>query len=357
MKKNRQVVLVCVAILAIIVCFFVAKMCANAHISGEKRLKIGFVIALTGEDASAGKPIANTIEILREKYRNVDFFIEDSKSTASAGVNAANKLLSIEDVDLLYCDLSNVASALVPLTEKHNKLFMATVFLQDFISQGRYTIRNFMTIESQARAALPRVKDILPLAQTAAIAVSNDEVGRASIVGFNNALKETSYKNINTYHFDADSIKAVAAAAAKSRADFMYVSSFTATLGRFIKELHYNGYKGQIVTSTALTFPFIRDAAGDAVHGVLHMDFPKTEKYEEVRNDYIKRFGENPPLTVFLCFDGVSMFVDAYMQTANGTNDEVLEKLEGMQYDGSYGVLNVKGREIIYPLITVLEPK
>lgn len=344
--KRRLLLLVVVGIVAI-ACIIAGKRFPIR--ASHENLKIGFVISLTGSDGKEGSPIANVIEILKDEYPDVSFYVEDSKSQPATGVNAARKVIDVDHVDLVYCDLSNITAAIQPITEAKSMLFMATVLKDDFIESGKYTIRNFVTMEDQSRALLSSLTDLQGDVDVA-ILVSNDEVGHSSVKGFIAAAQNSRFHVQSIDEWDENNIRNTAIKVASKNTPVIFVSSFSAALGTVIKELRTAGYTGRILTQTAFTFPYIREMAGEAGKGVIHAEFPKTGQYDKLVSLYHDRYHSIPPLTAFLCYDGISMFITAWRASDSKRPESILEELEKVHHEGAYGELTVVNREIKYPL-------
>ena len=305
-----------------------------------------------------GKPEANAVEILRQKYPNAKFYIEDTKSDPQAGLKAAQKLLEIDKVNVMYCDLSNVANAVVPLTEDHNAIFMATVYLSDFVTRGQYTIRNLPTGKYESQLLLSELARIRPTSTKIAAIVSNDEFGRSSLSDFKQALSETPNKLVydGTFENDPAKMKSVAQVLISQNADAIYISSLSPALGTLIRNLREAQYSGQIMTTDAFALDYIRAAAGDAQRGVLYPKFMNTPKLQELDREYRKRFGEPIPTTATLCHEGLSLLLDAWKSSPRLAFSAFIKSLGNMEYDSAFGRLTVTGREIKYPMIpTIVE--
>jgi branched-chain amino acid transport system substrate-binding protein len=89
-------------------------------------IKIGAILPLTGNVAFWGTHVLNGMKIAVEEInskggingREIRLIVEDSKGDPKEGVNAANKLLNIDNVFTLITHTTAVANAVVPLTEE-----------------------------------------------------------------------------------------------------------------------------------------------------------------------------------------------------------------------------------------------
>lgn len=350
MTKKLCVLAICACVLSI----FIAMM---SRTNNQRELRIGIVCAITGNASGTGRPIANAVDFLRKKFPAAKFFVEDSKSTPVGGIQAAHKLIDVERVQILFCEMSNVAVAIADYSDRNNVIFIAPIILKDFVRKYRYTVRDFMTLDEQVKvdiAAYERIRD--NGGSNVVAIVSNDEFGRSSLDGLLSALVNSRLALKKDFRFENDNeqIKSVVANVMRNNPDVIFASSFSPSLGVLVKELRTSGYTGYILTTTAFTAPSIQMAAGDGLWGVVHPDFVTTSAYTELESWYEGRFKEKPPLTTFLCHDGVAVIMSAYQAVEDcKSTDEILEKLENVVLkDGAYGDLCVRNREVKFNLTT-----
>jgi branched-chain amino acid transport system substrate-binding protein len=149
MEKLKQLNVKLVLMIVLLIPFL--SNCVEKRIES---LKIGLVVDLSGYTAAFGKGTANSVELLKEKFKDVEFYIEDSKGDPKIGLNATNKLLNINKVDLIYCDLSTVSNAINPILVQRKKALIATVYLKSLLTVNPYAIRNLPSAEDDCRLLL-----------------------------------------------------------------------------------------------------------------------------------------------------------------------------------------------------------
>lgn len=319
----------------------------------EEEIRIGAVIALTGYGASMGESEKNAIAMLKEKYDDtqVKFFIEDSKSNPKDGVSAVNKLININKVDIVYCDLTTVSNAINPILEKEKKILIACVYLKDLLNINRYAIRNLSTAKQGAKLLLSYLKDRGILLTTVASLISNDEFGNSSLSDFKNVLDEFNGKLVyEGTILDLMILKSEITKLLHKKPSVVYIASLYSHVGNAIKELRIQGYKGEIITTEAFPYPYIIEAAGKYAKDTIYVDFPATEKYNKFKIRYKKQFGINLISSSILCHDGLSFIINLIKQKGNKSLEEFIGSLDGKEFNGIYGNLKIKNRQIIYPL-------
>ena len=326
---------------------------AMGKTAGENaNLKIGAAIALTGYGAAFGQSELNAMQILKDKYPDIEFSVEDNKSDPKAGITAIRKLIDLQDVDIIYCDLTTVANAAIPLINESKRILIAAVYLNDLISRCPFSIRNLPRGIDESRVLLTYLFENNDNPKQIAIVGSNDEFGRSSIEDFKTVSSEFNTTIIfeDLIPDNGVQIKSLAEKISSKAPDTVYTASLMPNLGLLIKELRQVGYKGAIITTDAFSYPYIRAAAGQFAKGTIYVDFPSTPRLETFSSIYKKKFETEPATTAVFFYDGISLLIE---QSHKDRGDllALLSGLDGLTYDGLFGKLLVKGREIIYPVI------
>ena len=86
-------------------------------------LKVGVILPLTGEGASAGKSIREGMELAHADYRGDGLslvFEDDQGANPRAAVNAARRLLDIERVNVILNGIVDTTPAVAPLAQRSN---------------------------------------------------------------------------------------------------------------------------------------------------------------------------------------------------------------------------------------------
>jgi branched-chain amino acid transport system substrate-binding protein len=126
--NKKGILLLIIAIILLISGYVIFK---NRLIETKKEnIKIGVVMPQTGFLANPGKNVIKGIELYFDEFNKenpnhqVELIIEDSKSEPKTGVNALNKLISVDKVKIVIGDLgSPIFLAMAPIAE-NNKIVM-----------------------------------------------------------------------------------------------------------------------------------------------------------------------------------------------------------------------------------------
>ena len=355
MKKNKKVLIGIgiVALLGIAIIGFCFKSGLWNYSSDNytKNIKIGLLLAQTGFGSDFGQSEKAIIPLLKETYgEDVKFVLEDSKSDAAKGVIAARKLIDIDGVDMIYCDLTSVANAISPLLKKSRKVLMAAVYLERLTKDNPFAIRNMPNAEDESRLLLGFFSKRNKGGKLLLIG-SDDEFGRGAVSATKSLLDEFELKfgGQEFIHEDLSLVASLAEKIIQSSADGVYVGSLSSSMGILVKELRIRGYTGDILTTDAFAYDYIYNLAGDAAKSVVYVDFPRTEAFQKI----IQQVGEgNLTPAAILMYDGIRMYLDKIVAEVGIRNDVSINELI-CQIDGVFGDTCLIHQEMKYPLIIV----
>lgn len=111
-------------------------------------LKIGMIIPLTGFAANSGRYYLAGAQLAQEdiKSRNGDsilLVVEDSKSDAKEAATAANKLVSVDMVGVIYTEMTGPAQAASPIAKESGRLFFYDAFTPQILAENPYSLKLF----------------------------------------------------------------------------------------------------------------------------------------------------------------------------------------------------------------------
>lgn len=309
----------------------------------RKVLKVGAAIALTGFGADFGESERNAISLLKDKFGedSVMFYIENTSSNVRQGIDAIKKLINVHDVDIIYCELSSIVNAANGFVESNQKILIAPVYLDDLL-KNPYALRNLPSANQENEELVTFLSSENINYDNVAILYSNDVFGQTCKSSFETKVNDK--KICCSLPIDDNNLNAVAIKVMTYKPDLIYIGSMSETLGLLIKYLKQNGFKGEILTTDAFSYDYINSLAGEYAKGVIYIDFKESEKYSQFREIYQKSFGKRCVPSAMLCYDGLSIVIDAVMKGKG---------LEGAIYEGLIDTLYIKKQEIIYPIKAV----
>lgn len=303
-------------------------------------IRIGAAIALTGYGADFGESERNAILMLRELYAqdNVEIYIEDTSSDVKAGINAIKKLIDLYDVDVIYCELSSIIHAANKFIEDNNKILIAPVYLETLLENPR-AYRNLPSADQENKCLIQYMIDHNINCDRIIILCSNDIFGQTCKDSFSKLMTD---KIIETIIIQDGALKDISAKAVSLNADVIYIGSMSDNVGLLVRNLRQMGFQGEILTTDAYSYDYINEKAGLLGKDVIYIDFPKTQSYEQFKQDYEKLFKKECIPSAMLCYDGISAIVSA-LKSGNNL-DEIFF------YSGIIDTLIIDQQEIIYPI-------
>lgn len=350
-KKIINLSITAIIVLAIILGFYLCLVLRKDNSLSNKKIKIGLLIAQTGFGSDFGQSEKAVIPLLQEMYGDkVQFILEDSKSDAAKGVVAARKLLDVDNVDMIYCDLTSVANAISPILKNSRKILMAAVYLENLTNDNQFAIRNIPNAKDESKL-LFRFFSEKHRGGKILLVGSNDEFGRGAVSASKSLLNEFGLvlAGIDTIPEDLSLIASFAEKIVKSAPDGVYIGSMAASMGIFIKELRARGYKGIILTTDAFSYDYILNAAGKSAQSVVYVDFPQTDEFHLITK---KLKGKNVTPASILMYDGIRMYLDRIHLETYSRSDMNIKDLV-CQITGVYGNTKLVKQEMKYPLVLV----
>lgn len=127
-----------------------------------RTIKIGAVLPLTGSQAHVGEGLRNAIELAKKdlpangKYK-YEVIYEDNQFDAKTAATVANKLISVDKVDVILDAYAPIGNAISPITEK-NKIVHIGIAFDQKVAAGDYNFLLFMTPDTAARTFLEEMR-------------------------------------------------------------------------------------------------------------------------------------------------------------------------------------------------------
>lgn len=106
-----------------VLCMALSLVACDKLDSDKPVIKIGVIMSFTGAEPEGANNAKNALLFVRDKKLNsdikYDLIFEDSAGEIAKGLNAAKKLVSYDNVDIIFSNISGVSKAIAPyLAEK-----------------------------------------------------------------------------------------------------------------------------------------------------------------------------------------------------------------------------------------------
>lgn len=141
-------------------------------------ITIGVILPLSGPAAIWGETMQQGIELALEELKGegtiINVIYEDSQALPTLGVSAYNKLVSIDDADVIFSMFSRVGVPLVPLADRDGvPLIMTLIAANEVASGSPFAFRYFATPQQYARTPFEFIED----GDNISVLYVNDEYG------------------------------------------------------------------------------------------------------------------------------------------------------------------------------------
>ena len=310
-------------------------------------IKIGAILPLTGNVAVFGEWIKNGIEMGLEHSEfkgKIKIIYEDSQNDAKVGISALNKLVTIDHVDIVIAAMSKVAIPIIPVTEEKGiPLLLQDVTYPNITQKGKMVFRHFIQSDREGEVLSEYASKTLGIKRVAIFYV-NDEAGLGAktafekkFSAFGEVISEESYEAT-----ESDMRTHITKLMNKNpEAIFLFGNGPSWALA--LKQLKEMGYKGKILTNTAMYIPNFRKLAGSETIEGVYFTYPFMDTARPVANEFVKlyqdRYGIFPPIEAGYAYDLIR-FVTMALKSKEGKS--IYEKLLSIkQFEGAFGNIKI----------------
>ncbi len=274
--------------------------------SDDKPITIGFIGPLTGDAVSYGEPISNSIRLAVDEVnedggingRMLEVVYEDGKCTGKEAVNAAQKLVNVDKVNVIIGGVcSGEALAILPLTEPAKVLVLSpSASSPDLTGAGEYFFRNNPSDDSGgsflADIVLKDHKKVAVISENTDYAQALRGVFTESFTaGGGEVVADESFAP-ETKDFRSILTKVKAAAP-----DAIFINPQTEDAGGIIgKQIKELDIEGQLYGSNILSGAKAVEIGGDNIEGLLLFDSPglnpNNRKAAAFLDNYQEQYGD-----------------------------------------------------------------
>jgi branched-chain amino acid transport system substrate-binding protein len=295
--------------------------------TSENTIRIGAMLALTGDSANYGKRSLNGLKWAADKLnaaggidgKRIELVVEDSRSSPKDAVSAFNKLLS-ENLRIVIGDIiSGTTLAVAPIAERsHIILFAPGASNPKLRDAGNYVFRNWTSddYDGLAMAKYLIKKDVTQLG----LLVQKTDY----TIGLANALTQefTAHKAENDrnnqivsrqeFETNDSDLRTQLGKLKEAGARNVYVSAYSPGTGLALKQARELAYLPAWFASLTVETPECGQIAGDARDGVIFttptfdINDPRPEMKEFV-DGYKSRFGEDPETVAGHAYDALNL--------------------------------------------------
>lgn len=206
----------------------------------DETFRVGVILPLTGETASLGKGIQNSLELAHrdldpELRQRVELLFEDDALVPKNTVSAFKKLINIDEVDAVISVASSTSKAIAPLADRQQVPLIALASDPE-VALGRTHVVNFwVTPEEEARRFVEELRK-RNIRRIARIDATHD-----GTLSFRKAVRDIMPQEIETVltaEFDAKAMdfKSFLTRLRREKVDAIWVNLFFGQTGLFARQ-------------------------------------------------------------------------------------------------------------------------
>jgi branched-chain amino acid transport system substrate-binding protein len=273
----------------------------------------------------------------------LDVIVEDSRSDNRGGVDAANKLVSINKVKAIETGLTGITKSITPITERNRVLLFTCATAPGLTDDCKYVFRNATNVRNEADKIIAACRQRLGIDSMALIWLNNP-VGVWASQYFRQQFEAKGGRLVASESFQPDATDMrtqlekirVAAPAA------IYIVGYQQS-GLIMKQARELGMTCQFLGMTDFELPDVLKAAGTAAEGAVYTkaSFDTSSKSMEVAKyvkAYAQRFGEDPEVYSATMYDATHIIAKA-MTASGGDPDKARQFILAIkQYPGASGL-------------------
>jgi branched-chain amino acid transport system substrate-binding protein len=249
--------------------------------AGSETYPLGVAMALSGANAALGQDFVKFMEFAVEDANKayaadgfgIKMVSEDTQATAEVGLNALNKLATVEEVPAVFTAWSAVVKAMAPASEDLGVALFNVGANSPELEGAGASLRNFFPLSSVNVRALGTYMAEEEGAKTAGIIRVNNASGEGAANVYTEAFEDAGGKVVAEETIEQDAVDAssqVAKVLAK-HPDTIHVQPLLGEAVAIFKALDDQGYDGQVTTySGAGETVAVRDASGASMNGVTY---------------------------------------------------------------------------------------
>jgi branched-chain amino acid transport system substrate-binding protein len=324
-------------------------------------IKIGAVLDITGAGASLGVPERQTLEMLADQVnedggingREVELIIEDNQSTEDAAAQAATKLITEDDVDILLgASRSGPSFAMRPIAED-SEIPMISLAANVQIVEGSEWV--FKTAQNDA-VVLENIVDLAVERGWKTLSLIRDSSGYGE--GVQEVLEQLGEPEgievVTTESFapDATDFTAQMVNVRNAGADANIIWGIPPAAALAQKAYAQLNLDAPVIQSHGIGNQVFLETAGQSADGLLAPlgrllvvdqlpeDDPQKKVIEQFISDYKAEYGESPSTFAGHAWDGFMIAVQALEEVGTDPNElrDYIENLD--EFVGISGVFH-----------------
>jgi len=335
---------------------FVAALAFAASV-GAQTVKIGVLAPLTGDAASDGQSVQNSIQLAVERInkeggvlgKKVEVVIYDDRADPKEATALAMKLIEQDKIaGFVGGSYSMPTRVVAPIFQEEKVPLVAAYAVHpDVTGAGEYCFRNGFLGTVEGKCAAYTCVELLK-GKRVALLTSDNDFGRTLAEGFKQYMATKGAKaqlvSVQTYPMAEKDFKAYLAKIKEAKADVIFSSGYYFQTGPAVKQAREMGITAKIVGEEGADSPGFVEIAGAAAEGFvivtnLNRDDPRPDVQNYIK-DYETRFKLSPDMVGASAYDAFMILCDSMNRAKSLEGPAVQKAIAGIKdYSGLTGTI------------------
>lgn len=319
MNKTKKTNIVIIAILLVGVLIVANLLIFNVKIiEDNKELVIGAVLPLSGDFAFIGEEIQNGMKLAQENSDlSIRIIFEDDQFSSAVSVNAANKLINIDNIDIGLTSFVEEAKPIAPIFENSKTPLVVVWDSTEFIKESDFLFSTGFSTELAGEKMAEYAYEDLGLSKIAIVS-HNEPWSELISESFANRFQELGGEIVlhNKHNLEDNDFRSTITKIKNVDVEGVYMTLLAPTSINFLVQAKEMNLDKQVLSADALIQDVI-DASEDASEGIIFTNI-YSEDTESLRKKYIQKFGKEPidMTIVSFGFNGLNAIINAHKENA-----------------------------------------
>jgi len=340
---RKAVIAIVIVALACFALFAVSNPIGFFSLEGEKPVKLGLLVPLTGSTAAIGEDVRNAVTLaFEDSSTDIELVVEDSECKPAEAVTAFNKLVETDNVSAVFGVVcSGVAKAIGPIAEEKGVptiLAVASAYKPE--KEGSYVFKFWPTDKERAGFEANIIIEKLGAKDIALIYVNN-------AMGSN--LKEQFEKEaekigirilvLEAFNPEETDFRTSLLKIKDSEPDAVFVIAYEPSAINILKQAKELGIETQfLATSAVISEGFLKSVGGIGEGLIVDLPVTTSEKTREFEARMAERFDDSilHPGSYF-AYDSLMLLAEIAQKT--GEREKIKDELYKARADGISGLI------------------
>ncbi len=349
MSKTNKVILWIIAIIILLGLIWLGYSEKEPVVEGEV-IKIGATLALSGNLAYIGEQELNgmnlAIEEINEKGgingKKIELIVEDNQGLPKEAVSGVNKLISLDEVDIIFSLFTHITSAIKDIAWNNNKILFYASTLKDYAVENKYTFKDFFDFSNSGKK-MAEIVNKLNYKEIAYLSVNDDACNEFDEYFKNNLNEDVEIAKEEKFDSQARTLKTEILKLDLKNVDVLATCDWRHSniVMKDLKEMNLidvptiqqNAPLPPESNTEEMRKLFLENKTISVWYGV--SEKARNDKQKEFFEKYKDKFGLYPSPDVIYIYDNIYIIAKT-IERCNGIvdNDCFAENINGKEFEG-----------------------